>query len=113
MPRPKRIPSCFECRSLGGQPCAKHAARAGAEAPDLGADQGLRLVDSREKASHNATGGFAGWSGGQPGDCHLSLQGSNSSPLKHHGVVTKTPQENIFCNQNGQQIKLNGARLPR
>jgi hypothetical protein len=46
-------------------------------------DQGL---------SHNATGGFAGWSGEQPGDCHLSLQVSNSSPLKHHGVVTKTPR---------------------
>jgi hypothetical protein len=26
-----------------------------AEAPDLGADQGLRLVDSRGEASHNAT----------------------------------------------------------
>ena len=26
---------------------------------------------------------------------------------------TMGPQENIFCNRNGQQIKLNGARLPR
>jgi hypothetical protein len=26
---------------------------------------------------------------------------------------TTQTQENIFCNQNGQQIKLNGARLLR
>ena len=30
-----------------------------AEAPDLGADQGLRQVDSREMASHTARGAFA------------------------------------------------------
>jgi hypothetical protein len=45
-------------------------------------------------ASHNATGVFAG--PGEPSDCQLSLQGSNSSPLKHHGVVTKTPGEHIL-----------------
>jgi hypothetical protein len=55
---------------------------------------------------------------------------------KHHGIVTKTqipvtgatsgerdwsgergttpdPRRTLFCNQIGQQIKLNGARLPR
>jgi hypothetical protein len=41
-----------------------------------GADQGLRLVDSRERASHNATGVFAG--PGEPSDCELSLQGAKS-----------------------------------
>src|ERR1700730_15927551 len=40
-------------------------------------DQGLRLVDSQEMASHTATGVFAG--PGEPSDCQLSLQGSKSS----------------------------------
>jgi hypothetical protein len=45
-------------------------------------DQGLRLVCSRAGgASHNATGGFAGWSGGQTGDFQLSLQSSKSSTV--------------------------------
>jgi hypothetical protein len=55
---------------LAFTPCASDAELA----PDLGADQGLRLVDSRERASHNATGVFAG--PGEPGDC--PLQGSKS-----------------------------------
>jgi len=64
--------------ALRGQPCAKRAGRAWVEAPDLGADQGLRLVDKpREFASHTATGVFAG--PGEPSDCQLSLQGSKSS----------------------------------
>jgi hypothetical protein len=73
---------------------------------------------------------------GEPGDCQLSLQGSKGFhlALNPHGVVTKNSnpmtgargglygrsergttqtQENIFCNRNGQQIMLNGARLPR
>jgi len=37
----------FKTRSLRGTPCAKRAGRAGAEAPDLGADQGLRLGKRR------------------------------------------------------------------
>jgi hypothetical protein len=48
-----------------------------AEAPDLeGADQGLRLVDSRGEASHNATMQQA--SSLATSDCQLSLQGSKS-----------------------------------
>jgi ParB-like chromosome segregation protein Spo0J len=43
---------------------------------------------------HDATGVFAG--SGEPGDCPLSLQGSNSSPLKHHGIVTKTHRRHIL-----------------
>ena len=42
------------------------------------ADQGLRLVDSRGRVCHNATGVFAG--PGEPSDCQSSLQGSKSSP---------------------------------
>jgi hypothetical protein len=40
-------------------------------------DQGLRQMDSRELASHTATGVFAG--PGEPSDRQLSLQGSKSS----------------------------------
>jgi hypothetical protein len=53
-----------------------------------GADQGLRQVDSRETASHNATGVFAG--PGEPSDCQLSLQGFKSStwaPRNEYGAV--------------------------
>ncbi len=47
-------------RSLRGTPCAKRGARAAAEAPDLmGVRSGLRLVDSREWASHNAAPSLA------------------------------------------------------
>jgi hypothetical protein len=53
-----------------------HGNAARAEAPDLGADQGLRLVDSRELASHTATGVFA--DPGEPNDCQISLQGFKS-----------------------------------
>jgi hypothetical protein len=42
-----------------------------------GADQGLRLVDSRGRASHNATGVFAG--PGEPSDFQLSLSGLSSA----------------------------------
>jgi hypothetical protein len=49
------------------------------KAPDQGEDpdQG-RLVDSRGRASHDATGVFAG--PGEPSDSQSSLQGSKSSP---------------------------------
>jgi len=40
----------------------------------------------------------------------LGLAAAAQAPA---GVGAAQPQENIFCNQNGQQIKLNGARLPR
>ena len=56
----------------------EHGNSARVEAPDReGADQGLRLVDSQEMASHTATGVLAG--PGEPSDCQLSLQGSKSS----------------------------------
>ena len=70
-------------------PATRHGAYAGSLAPNVPRqpgrrpltgrepDQGLRLVDSRGRASHTATGAFAG--PGEPSDCQLSFQGSKSS----------------------------------
>ena len=57
-------------------------------------DQGLRLADSPEMASRNATGVFAG--SGEPSDCQRSLQGSKSLVGNITASLTKT-QSNDGC----------------
>jgi hypothetical protein len=66
---------------LRRQPCAKRAARAGAEAPDLVGARSRAAPGGRGESNHNATGVFAGQSGAQPSGCQLSLQGTKSFTL--------------------------------
>jgi hypothetical protein len=63
-----------------------------AEAPDL--------EGARSRGCASARGDFAGPSGGQPGDCQLSFQGSKSSTSGANvcggAPGTLTPEERVY-----------------